>query len=513
MATPNELADIILATDESTNAEWKKVPLNVCSVRLGNFVQKRQRNFFIRLVPLFEKYSYHPDNENLKDFLKERRGQTFSLQDISVKKTLPKNIVTTDRDLRPTIAAGEEVQLLSMGGNYTSGTRTEVPARNLNYSYIKRDSLEKQLKIWSLNMESDYIKDMKRENVIPCIVNELCEAIQPTDETDGLATSTKRRKVEGSIKYYPTYMPITPTIRLGHETSEEKHACVIGPVLYKTLPLEVSGDGKMTATKSSKGFLKDTLPVLNNARRCRIALCDAEPNKPSVLGPQMADIPQGGMSSIVSDGAAGQFSSTSNNSNPTLQSSYRAIEKLLGHIVRNEDIANAFRCLNSDEIQYLCRMFEKQEHTYEDLDIPDDNSVSTNCRNILLFAGFESQKPGTLTLKKTVMVAPPETLKASYYLSVLLFETPGDMLKYLKASTVNLFPLLRDVLLLKYPGGDVEVRGSDAVLSCPDAMNLLKSLDIGIKGSSVVSFPKSRECLATVVWVAMLYGGQCNAVQ
>ncbi|XP_069133065.1 uncharacterized protein [Argopecten irradians] len=259
-------------------------------------------------------------------------------------------------------------------------------------------------------------------------------------------------------------MPITPTIRLGHETSEEKHACVIGPVLYKTLPLEVSGDGKMTATKSSKGFLKDTLPVLNNARRCRIALCaDTEPNKPSVLGPQMADIPQGGMSSIVSDGAAGQFSSTSNNSNPTLQSSYRAIEKLLGHIVRNEDIANAFRCLNSDEIQYLCRMFEKQEHTYEDLDIPDDNSVSTNCRNILLFAGFESQ--------------------------------------------------LRDVLLLKYPGGDVEVRGSDAVLSSPDAMDFLKSLDIGIKGSSVVSFPKSLECLATVVWVAMLYGGQCNAVQ
>ncbi|OWF43122.1 hypothetical protein KP79_PYT01916 [Mizuhopecten yessoensis] len=127
--------------------------------------------------------------------------------------------------------------------------------------------------------------------------------------------------------------------------------------------------------------------------------------------------------------------------------------------------------------------------------------MSSECRTILLFAKFQPQEPDKLVLKERFQ--DDHSFTSCYYLAAVLAEVPTPVRQLFDQTTVNLFPLLKDILLVR-PLKDIEI--NDDILKCNEAKALLERLEVCTKGSTVDAAPASQALLVNAVWIAMLYG-------
>ncbi|XP_033730153.1 uncharacterized protein LOC117319468 isoform X2 [Pecten maximus] len=466
MATNIQLAQVILQQDGFRDKEWKEVSLLSTGAQLGNFVKKRLSKYFLGLAPSLEKYYYDLQKEKLEEFLEKQKGRTFSLGHPCLERKTLTQCVYEEK-------VGFVSKVAALAGGETSNERKRsIPSRELEQSWINRSTFEKELKLWKMDMESDYIKTMKEEGCIPCIVSEIVEAMKPNDETDCKASLVEKQTREANLKLGKDVLDVVSNQlegKLTYERMTEEKACVSGPVLYKVLPLEVNVDGGIAAKENSKGFKEERL---------------------------------------ASDGTAGNFSCSP--ADPTLQSSFDKVEKWLKLIISNQAVADAFKSVTSEDIHNLCCDFGNAEKSCNDVKLLD-KKMSKNRQEILLFAKFESKESGMLTLKEKFIVNPPQTFIASYYLAVIMSDILPTMHQLLKQCEVNMFPLLKDILL--YGKSSEGITVSEDVWNSTNAMDLLKMLEIDVHKSTVVAIPTSLERLTSVVWIAMLYGGTDGAIQ
>ncbi|XP_060083385.1 uncharacterized protein LOC132562647 [Ylistrum balloti] len=466
MTTSLEFGKVLLNMEEYSDAEWKLVePLNT-GIRLGNFVWKIPRHFLIRLVPLLEKYRYSTTNENLTEFLENNDNREFSFLTDNEEKPLPSTLLNETKSIS---ARSNSALTADVSGNKA----INIPTRTLTVTWIKKADMERDLESWKLNMKSGYIKGKKKNRCIPCIINKIVEANKPNDDTDGMATLVKRRRIEGSAKIgslselgidSADSLPIAPEVEAHSETKEESKACVVGPVLYKILPLEVDWNGSITLNEeNTTGFLEER---------------------------------------IEADGW--NFSSIREEEEQTLESNIQDIENELGQLIADQPaVATAFKSLTDEDITRLYHLFEKVEESSEDVDLHDD--MSSSVRDILLFAKFH-QESGKLKLKEK-----SESFGWCYYLTVILAETPPTIRKLIERSSGDIFTLLKRVLI-ETDNLDKIVINAD-ILKCEAAMDVLEKLDIVITGSSIERIPTTLEQVANSVWIALLYRAPTQAVQ
>ncbi|XP_060063223.1 uncharacterized protein LOC132543721 [Ylistrum balloti] len=460
MSSRVEFGKLILQEEKNNKDEWKTVETLETGIKLGNFVWKQPRNFFRKLF--WGKFKYVTTDESVKDFLQKRENHTFSFETEKERKTVSSSVSDEKRSFN---AGSDGV----VGVGATEETMMNAPARDLTITWIKRSSLEEEFREWNLNMESGYIKEKKSQRAIPCIINKIVEADMPNDHTDGSCSTVKKRRLEGNIKSDSLIgpgtdafgsLPVKPEGKVLNETKKESKSCIVGPILYKVLPLEVTQFGNIMAKEESRGFIEVVLHYSLD-----------------FFGEKEL----------------------------SLQSNIREIEEFLRPLIDNKAVAAAFKAITDDDISQLCHLFEQIEDSTEDVDLPD--TMSQNTQDILQFANFQ-QESGRLKLKKKFKSDP--SFNSCYYLTVLLAEIPPTIRSLIERSTVSLYSLLKTILLQT---NDRKIVISDDVLKCPEAKELLEKLHIVVTGSSIERKPKSLEKVADAAWISLLYNSPPNTTQ
>ncbi|XP_021367858.1 uncharacterized protein LOC110459763 [Mizuhopecten yessoensis] len=160
--------------------------------------------------------------------------------------------------------------------------------------------------------------------------------------------------------------------------------------------------------------------------------------------------------------------------------------------MEDKSVADAFKSISIEDIDYLCRLFERVQDSPNDVEEP--GQMSSECRTIWEFAKCQRQESDEKYR---------HSLTSCYYLAAVLAEVPTSVRQLFDQTTVNLFPLLKDILLGR-PRKDIVI--NDDILKCNKAKALLEMLDICTKESVVVAIPASQKLMVNAVWIAMLYG-------